>query len=83
MADQLEHWLPVTGWSDLYEVSSHGRVRSRDRISTYVRRDGLEVTRQLRGKILRQSYHQKRGGYQSCISNIRAGRRWAHAGGLR
>lgn len=65
MADQPERWLPVTGWADLYEVSSHGRVRSRDRISSYVRRDGLEVTRQLRGKILRQSYHQRRGGYPS------------------
>jgi hypothetical protein len=55
----------VTGWEDLYEVSSHGRVRSRDRISIYVRNDGLEVTRRLRGKVLRQSYHARRGGYPS------------------
>ena len=65
MADQPEHWLPVTGWADLYEVSSYGRVRSLDRISTYLRHDGLEVTRRLRGKILRQSYHSQRGGYPS------------------
>jgi hypothetical protein len=45
MADQPERWIPVTGWTDLYEVSSHGRVCSSDRISTYVRHDGLSVVR--------------------------------------
>lgn len=65
MDDQSERWLPVSGWEALYEASSLGRVRSRDRISTYVRRDGRTMTRHLRGKILRQSYHEQRGGYPS------------------
>lgn len=25
--DEIEEWRPVVGWEDLYEVSSHGRVR--------------------------------------------------------
>jgi hypothetical protein len=65
MADKPERWLPVTGWADLYEVSPHGRLRSQDRIATYVRSDGHAVTRQLQAEILRQSYHKQRGGYTS------------------
>jgi hypothetical protein len=26
--DTIEHWAPVTGFEELYEVSTHGRVRS-------------------------------------------------------
>ncbi len=33
-----ERWRPVAGWSDLYEVSDLGRVRSLDRV--VVRSDG-------------------------------------------
>lgn len=72
MAEQPEHWLAVPGWADLYEVSSHGRVRSRDRISTFVRHDGCQVTRRLRGRILRQSCHERRGGYP-CVGLHRDG----------
>ncbi len=31
MQESLERWLPVVGYEGLYEVSSHGRVRSLDR----------------------------------------------------
>lgn len=31
----LEMWRPVRGWDGLYEVSSHGRVRSLDRLVHY------------------------------------------------
>jgi predicted transcriptional regulator len=32
--------------------------------------------------VSQQELAERFGVYQSCISNIRAGRRWAHAGGL-
>src|SRR5712691_3060160 len=31
MDDPTEHWLPIMGWEDLYEVSDLGRIRSLDR----------------------------------------------------
>ena len=45
----VEVWRPVVGWEGLYEVSSHGRVRSLDR---YVRcKIGMRC---MKGKILTQ-----------------------------
>ena len=32
-----ERWLPVVGWEDLYEVSTHGRVKSLDRVDRFGR----------------------------------------------
>lgn len=49
-----EQWRPVVGYEGLYEVSSHGRVRSLDRIVPY--KDGRK--RFAQGQHLRQS----RGG---------------------
>lgn len=48
-----ELWRPALGWEGLYEVSSHGRVRSLDREIQVVRpKDGLIYTRRKRGMIL-------------------------------
>jgi|EndMetStandDraft_4_1072995.scaffolds.fasta_scaffold265943_3 hypothetical protein len=32
MTDVSEQWRPVVGFEEFYEVSDHGRVRSRDRV---------------------------------------------------
>ena len=47
--ERAERWKPVTGYEGIYEVSSHGRVRSVDR--TVTRSDG-RVHRH-KGKLLR------------------------------
>ena len=44
----LEQWKPVNGYEGIYEVSSHGRVRSVDRVVT--RSDGQ--VRRFKGKVL-------------------------------
>ena len=44
----LERWKPVNGYEGIYEVSSHGRVRSVDR--TVTRSDGQ--VRRFKGKVL-------------------------------
>ena len=54
-----EHWKPVNGYEGIYEVSSHGRVRSLDRVVT--RSDG-KVYR-YKGKVLSEGL-SKRGGYR-------------------
>ncbi len=48
MQERLEQWLPVVGYEGLYEVSSHGRVRSLDRIT--VRKNGRKLP--CHGKVL-------------------------------
>ena len=54
----IERWKPVNGHEGIYEVSSHGRVRSLDRTITYY--DGR--VRRCRGKVLRT--HLDRYGYE-------------------
>ena len=54
----LEQWKPVNGYEGIYEVSSHGRVRSVDR--TVTRSDGQ--VRRYKGKVLSAGL-SKRGGY--------------------
>ena len=53
-----ERWKPVTGYEGIYEVSSHGRVRSVDR--TVTRSDGR--VHRYKGKVLSAGL-SKRGGY--------------------
>ena len=54
----VEQWKPVYGYEGIYEVSSHGRVRSLDRVVTYS--DGR--VRHYKGKVLHAT-PKKRGGY--------------------
>jgi hypothetical protein len=49
MSEDIERWLPVVGWEGLYEVSSHGQVRSLDRWVTM--KNGRR--RPHRGRVLR------------------------------
>ena len=70
----VEQWKPVHGYEGIYEVSSHGRVRSLDRTVT---RSGGQVRR--KGKVLRATLNP--GGYP-VVSLYRQGRpknRYVHA----
>lgn len=48
-----EIWKPVVGYEGLYEVSSHGHVRSLDRSLPCVNRFGNPEVRRYRGRLLR------------------------------
>ena len=50
----VEQWKPVNGYEGIYEVSSHGRVRSLDRTVTY---SGGRV-RRYKGKVRRTPLNQ-------------------------
>lgn len=60
-------WLPVPGWSGLYEVSDAGAVRSLDRVATF-----RGVTRRTKGRTLRPSSNPK--GYQIVTLTCDGGR---------
>jgi predicted XRE-type DNA-binding protein len=47
----METWKPIPGWEDLYQVSTYGRVKSNDRVSTYKHANVLR-TRERKGKVL-------------------------------
>ena len=51
----VEVWRPVVGWEGLYEVSSHGQVRSLDRVVEKLEWNGKKYQILYRGKILAQS----------------------------
>lgn len=51
--DNREIWKPIPGFEGEYEVSSRGRVRSLDRVKTYLGRRGgrpMDISIPLRGK---------------------------------
>jgi hypothetical protein len=48
---EIEIWLPVVGFEPLYEISSYGRIRSKDRIVPQQKSWGIHK-RLMRGKIL-------------------------------
>lgn len=50
----IEQWLPVVGYEGYYDVSNHGRVRSRDRV--ILTQNGQH--RRYRGTILSPSVHK-------------------------
>ena len=50
----VEQWKPVHGYEGIYEVSSHGRVRSLDRTVTY----SNGQVRRLKGKVRRTPLNQ-------------------------
>jgi len=63
-----EAWKPVPGFEESYEASTHGRIRSRDRVVVFAASTFQpEHTKRLRGKILRRSFTK---GYP-CVSLYR------------
>lgn len=63
-----EVWKPIPGFEDSYEASTHGRIRSLDRIVMFAASGRQpEHTKRLRGKILRRSITK---GYP-CVSLYR------------
>jgi DNA-binding transcriptional regulator YiaG len=60
----VENWKPVVGFEGQYEVSDLGRVRSVDRVISYMKRDGRggvhTVKQRCRGRVLRPG-RQKSG----------------------
>jgi hypothetical protein len=55
-----EHWLPVVGYTGLYEVSSSGRIRSVDHYTECTSRWGGVTQRFHRGRILCSIWKQTR-----------------------
>lgn len=55
-----EEWRPVVGYEGLYEVSSRGRVRSLDRVTSENGRFGERVVRRT-GKVLTSRPHVRTG----------------------
>jgi hypothetical protein len=41
----IEVWAPIAGFEGLYEVSTHGRVRTVDKMQRYLLRNGVEAFR--------------------------------------
>ena len=72
----VEQWKPVNGYEGIYEVSSHGRVRSVDR--TVTRSDGK--VHRYKGKVLSAGL-RKRGGYPlvSLYTHGKSRKRYVHA----
>lgn len=66
MSEKTEIWKPVIGYEGLYEVSSMGRIRSLDRITSYINRtqEGKEytTTHTHKGKLMKQ--HNNHFGYK-------------------
>ena len=62
----VEVWRPVVGWEGLYEVSSHGRVRSLDRMVEQPIANGVIITRPYYGRVLSQKIDRR--GY--CVVNL-------------
>ncbi len=48
----MEVWKPIKGYEDFYEVSDHGRVRSKDRVVEYVLPTRVRVA-VVKGRILK------------------------------
>lgn len=52
---EQEVWKPVVGWEKDYEVSSYGRIRSRDR-AVGVRTYGKETHKTIKGRMMTPKY---------------------------
>tara|TARA_R110002167_G_scaffold176636_1_gene376233 strand:+ start:2354 stop:2992 length:639 start_codon:yes stop_codon:yes gene_type:complete len=71
-----EVWVPVPGYEGLYEASTHGRVRSRDRLvfTGQYRKDTSPIYKQLKGRVLPGSPSPLTGHLSTALS--RDGERW-------
>lgn len=63
--DDEEIWLPVVGYEGLYEVSSHGRVRSLDRSIEARNRWGSSQKNRLKSRFLRPKNTKDRRTYDT------------------
>lgn len=69
MQSNLERWLPVVGYEDLYQVSDQGRVRSLDRVV----RCGFGAKRKMPGRMIEGKID--RNGYR-IVTLCRYGDEW-------
>ena len=58
-----EIWRPIKGYEDLYEVSNLGRVRSSDRVTYKIQRNGEIGPTKYKGRVLKMSFD---GNYGFC-----------------
>ena len=65
----VEVWRPVVGWEGLYEVSSHGRVRSVDRVHEQKGRYGQIVRHLYKGQLLSPRIRRYYLAVTFCIDN--------------
>lgn len=72
-----EEWRPVVGYEGLYEVSSHGRVRSLDRFRPHPTNERLTL---VRGRVLKLKRRQRTGHLTVTLQN--AGRSYPFVHGL-
>lgn len=71
MAPRPEHWLPVSDFEGVYEVSDLGRVRGVDRVVA-----GARGPMQVQGQLLTPYTNKRRGNHQN-VKLRRDGGRWA------
>ena len=77
-------WCSVVGWEGIYEVSSHGDLRSVNRVSHLVSSAGKKYTKQLFGKLLtkqvdKDGYITYAGRYNGKRKHLKAHRCVAEA----
>lgn len=58
-----EIWRPIKGYEDLYEVSNLGRVRSSDRVTYKIQRNGEIGPTKYKGRVLKMLFD---GSYRFC-----------------
>lgn len=63
-----ELWKPIPGYEGFYEASTHGRIRSVDRIRKFKCRYGYMVNRPYKGRVLVQSFDGKKNYLQINLS---------------
>ncbi len=58
----IEYWMPVVGFESLYEISSYGRVRSKDRVKKQLNKKGQVVEHKYSGKNISIDYSSSKTG---------------------
>lgn len=57
-----ECWIPIAGFESLYEISSCGRIRSKDRVKQQLDKNGQTVEHRYQGKIISIDYSSSKTG---------------------
>jgi hypothetical protein len=77
MADEqhsAEEWRDIPGYEGLYQASTHGRIRSLDRMKPHKSKGGLWFDHPRKGQLLAPYVHEK-GYFLVKLSDTRTGRR--------